>query len=72
MQKMTVYLSDGLKRRLTRAAHRRGQSEAALIRAAIVGLLAEEGRLRPTLPLFRSGDPTVAERVDEALTGFGE
>jgi hypothetical protein len=35
-------------------------------------LLAEEGRLRPTLPLFPSGDPTVAERVDEALTGFGE
>jgi hypothetical protein len=24
------------------------------------------------VPLFRSGDPTLAERVDEALSGFGE
>jgi hypothetical protein len=24
------------------------------------------------LPLFSSGDPTLAERVDEELAGFGE
>jgi hypothetical protein len=45
---------------------------AALIRAAIERLLEEEARPRPTLPLFRSGDPAFAERVDEALAGFGE
>jgi hypothetical protein len=73
MQKTTVYLPDALKRRLAQAAHRRGQPEAALIRAAAIErLLEEEARPRPTLPLFRSGDPTLAERVDEALVGFGE
>jgi Arc/MetJ-type ribon-helix-helix transcriptional regulator len=72
MQKTTVYLPDALKRRLAQAAHRGGQSEAALIRTAIERLLDEEARPAPTLPLFRSGDPTLAERVDEALTGFGE
>jgi Ribbon-helix-helix protein, copG family len=72
MQKTTVYLPDALKRRLAQAAHRRGQPEAALIRAAIERLLDEEARPRPTVPLFRSGDPTLAERVDEALSGFGE
>jgi hypothetical protein len=43
-----------------------------LIRAATEGLLEEEARPRPTSPLFRSGDPTLAERADEALAGFGE
>jgi hypothetical protein len=57
---------------LAQAAHRRGQPEAALIRAAIERLLDEEARPRPTVPLFRSGDPTLAERVDEVLSGFGE
>ena len=72
MEKTTVYLPAALKRRLAEAAHRRGQPEAALIRAAIERLLDEEARPRPTLPLFRSGDPALAERVDEALDGFGE
>jgi hypothetical protein len=35
------------------------------------GLTGEAPR-RPTLPLFRSGDPTLAEHVDEASTGFGQ
>ncbi|HET9005650.1 MAG TPA: CopG family transcriptional regulator [Actinomycetes bacterium] len=72
MQKTTVYLPEALTRRLAQAAPRRGQPEAALIRAAIERLLDDEARPRPTLPLFRSGDPTLAERVDEALAGFGE
>jgi hypothetical protein len=29
-------------------------------------------RARPRLPLFASGDPTLAERVEERLVGFGE
>ncbi len=72
MHKTTVYLPDALKRRLAQVAHRRGQPEAALIRAAIERLLADEARPRPTLPLFHSGDPTLAEHVDDALAGFGE
>lgn len=72
VHKTTVYLPDALKRRLAQAAHRRGQPEAALIRAAIERFLASEAPQRPTLPLFRSGDPTLAEHVDEALAGFGE
>jgi Ribbon-helix-helix protein, copG family len=72
VHKTTVYLPDALKRRLAQAARRRGQSEAELIRAAIERLLAGEAPRRPTLPLFRSGDPTLAEHVDEALAGFGE
>jgi metal-responsive CopG/Arc/MetJ family transcriptional regulator len=71
MQKTTVYLPETLKRRLAEAAHRRGQPEAELIRQAIERLLAEEGRPRPRA-LFRSGDPTLARRVYEALVGFGE
>jgi len=72
VHKTTVYLPDDLKRRLMKTAQRRGEPEAALIRAAIERLLADESPPRPTLPLFRSGDPTLAERVDEALAGFGE
>ncbi len=72
MQKTTIYLPDALKRRLAQAAHRRGEPEAVLIRAPIERLLDHEAPPRPTLPLFASGDPTLAERVDEALAGFGE
>jgi hypothetical protein len=28
--------------------------------------------VRPTLPLFESGQPDLAERADELLAGFGE
>ena len=66
MQKTTVYLPDALKRRLAQAAHRRGQPEAALIRAAIERLLEGEVRPRPTLPLFRSG--AAAAKTTRLLT----
>jgi plasmid stability protein len=72
MHKTTVYLPDDLKRRLAHAAQQHGQPEAALIRAAIERLLADETSPKPTLPLFRSGDPALAEHVDEAMAGFGE
>jgi CRP-like cAMP-binding protein len=35
-------------------------------------LAADRASAAPTLPLFDSADPTVAERIDEALDGFGE
>jgi hypothetical protein len=32
----------------------------------------DEVRALPRIPLFGSDDPTLAERVDELLDGFGE
>lgn len=73
MKKTTVYLPDDLKAALGRAAVEKGQSEAELIRKAVEDLVRGLGRPRPRLPLFSSGDPTLAERVDEELRrGFGE
>ena len=72
MVKTTVYLPEELKRALERAARTRGRSEAELIREAVTALVAEEEPPRPRLPLFSSGDGTLASRVDEILAdGFG-
>jgi plasmid stability protein len=72
MLKTTVYLPAELKQRLERLAARRGESEAALIREAITRVVDEEAPPSPRLGLFASGDPTLAERVDEELAkGFG-
>jgi Arc/MetJ-type ribon-helix-helix transcriptional regulator len=73
MKKTTVYLPDDLKEALGRAAEARGTSEAGLIREAVRELVRELLEPpKPRLPLFASGDPTLAERVDEELRGFGE
>jgi Arc/MetJ-type ribon-helix-helix transcriptional regulator len=71
MQKTTVYLPDDLKRALEQAATSRGRSEAELIREAIRALTGGVARPR-RLPLFRSGRRGLAERVDQALKGFGK
>ncbi|MGH2392996.1 MAG: ribbon-helix-helix protein, CopG family [Candidatus Limnocylindria bacterium] len=72
MEKTTVYLTDDLKRALRRAARATGRSEAELIREGI-GLVAGTHRVaEPRLPLFESGQPDLAERVDDLLPGFGE
>jgi hypothetical protein len=72
MKKTTVYLPDDLKAALGRAAAEKGQSEAELIRKAVEELVTGLERPRPRLPLFSSGDPTLARRFDEELRGFGE
>jgi len=72
MEKTTVYLPDELKQALRRAARAAGRSEAELIREGI-GLVTGSHRIaEPRLPLFDSGQADLAERVDEALIGFGE
>ncbi len=72
MEKTTVYLPDALKADLSRTARATGRSEAELIREGI-GLVTGSHRIaEPRLPLFTSSDPTLAERVDDALGGFGE
>jgi plasmid stability protein len=72
MKKTTVYLPEDLKSALGRVAAQRGRSEAELIREAIKELVEGSEPPRPRLPLFSSDDPTLAERVDEELRGFGE
>jgi plasmid stability protein len=71
MQKTTVYLPAELKQALAELAARRGQSEADIVREALAALTAAEGPPPPRLPLFRSGKPSLAERVDVHLKGFG-
>jgi Arc/MetJ-type ribon-helix-helix transcriptional regulator len=72
MEKTTVYLPGELKRALRRAASATGRSEADLIREG-VGLVTGTHRIAEArLPLIESGQPDLAERVEEHLTGFGE
>jgi hypothetical protein len=73
VKRTTVYLPEDLKMRLERRARSEGITEAEIIRSALAKELSEPGR-PPTVPLFDRGwgDPTLAERVDEALAGFGD
>jgi len=72
MKKTTVYLPEDLKSALGRIAREKGRSEAELIRGAIRELVQDTEPPRPRLPLFSSGDPTLARRFEEELRGFGE
>jgi Arc/MetJ-type ribon-helix-helix transcriptional regulator len=73
MKRTTVYLPDHLKRALERTAVAQGRSEAEVIRSALTAATGEHAHPRPRLPLFESGDHTLAERADELLEqGFGE
>ena len=72
MRKTTICLPDDLKAALERAAVAQGRSEAALIRDAVRKFTQDVEPPKPRLPLFSSGDPTLAERVDKELKkGFG-
>jgi hypothetical protein len=72
MRKTTIYVPDDLKQALERTAAARGCSEAELVREALRALTARATPPRPRLPLFRSGKPRLADRLDDALAGFGE
>ena len=72
MHKTTVYVPDDLKRALARTAAARGCSEAELIRKALRTVTAGTSPPRPRLPLFESRKPRLAQRLEEALAGFGE
>lgn len=72
MEKTTVYLTEAQKRALATLARQSGRSEAELIRAGIDIVTSVRRVAEPTLPLFDSGDPTLAERAEELLDGFGE
>jgi plasmid stability protein len=73
MKRTTVYLPDDLKAALERTAAAQGKSEAEVVRLALVEATAAYESPLPRVPLFESGDPTLAERVDDVLAhGFGE
>lgn len=73
MRRTTIYLPDDLKAALERTAAAEGRSEAEVVRSALSSATAVHAYPSPRLPLFDSGDPTLAERVDEELaSGFGE
>ncbi len=72
MEKTTVSLPSALKRALRREARATGRSEAELIRDGIGMVTGTHRVAEPRLPLFESGQPDLAERVDELLDGFGE
>jgi hypothetical protein len=72
MHKTTVYLPDGLKAELERVAAATRRSEAELIREGIRMVAQQHTPPAPILPLFASGQPDLAERIDELLAGFGE
>jgi len=72
MRRTTVYLPEDLKAALERAAAAGQRSEADLIREGVRLVVAHEEAPRPRLPLFDSGQPDLADRVDELLEGFGD
>jgi hypothetical protein len=67
VRRTTVYLPDDLKAALERTAAGQGRSEADLVREGVHLVSERYATPEPRLPLFASGDPTLAERVDEAL-----
>jgi hypothetical protein len=73
MRKTTIYLPEPLKAALKRIAADEGTSEADVIRDALRREVQRRARPRPRLPIREAGlgDPSVAERVDELLEGFG-
>lgn len=72
MERTTVYLTESQKRDLKRAARISGRSEAELIREGIEVVTRRHQVAEPTLPLFESGLPDLADDVDSAIEGFGE
>ena len=73
MRRTTIYLPNELKAALERTAVAEGRSEAEVVRSALASVTAEHAYPPPRLPLFQSGDETLAERVEgELARGFGE
>ncbi len=72
MQKTTVYLPDDLKAELARTAAEMGRSEAELIRQGIRLAIAQSLPPAPLSGIFDSGDPSVSQRIDELMEGFGQ
>jgi hypothetical protein len=72
MHETTLYLPDDLKVALEKAAAQRRCSMASIVRDALRAFTASLTPPPPTVPLIRSGQPDLAEQLDDALEGFGE
>jgi hypothetical protein len=72
MRRTTLYIPDQLKREIEAAVEREGLSEAEFMRRALARAVNDSTPPGPRIPLFRSGQPDLAENVDQALDGFGE
>ncbi|MDR1214427.1 MAG: ribbon-helix-helix domain-containing protein [Propionibacteriaceae bacterium] len=71
MTKTTVYLDDSRKEALEQAAQLSGRSQADLIRDGIDHVVQQLLRQRPPLQTASPG-PTVLDRYDELMAGFGQ
>lgn len=72
MEKTTIYLPAELKRAIKRLSRLQARSEAEVIREALARAAAEADSPAPRLPLFQGHGPSIAETVDDALSGgFG-
>jgi hypothetical protein len=72
MTKAVVHLPEDLKADLERVARDEGRSEEELILEGVRRVVETHRSPSPRVPLFASSDPTLAERADELLKGFGE
>lgn len=72
MERTTVYLPADLKAALERVAREQGRSEAEIIREGVRSAVGGTLTPRPQIPLFASGQPTLADDVDSAMAGFGQ
>jgi len=72
MKTAVVHFPEELKADLERVAESEGRTEEDLILEGVRRVVELHGAPPPRIPLFSSGDPTLAERTDELLKGFGE
>jgi len=74
MAKAVIHLSvpEDLKADLERVARDEGRSEEELILESVRRVVEFRRPAAPRIPLFESGDPTLSERADDLLAGFGE
>lgn len=72
MKTAVVHLPEELKADLERVAESEGRTEEDLILEGVRHVVESHGSPPPRIPLFSSGNPTLAERTDELLKGFGE
>jgi predicted transcriptional regulator len=68
--KTNVYLDDGLKADLARAAARAGTSQSQLIRDGVRQIVDHYLWERPAMTAYDDGDP-ITDRIDELMAGFG-
>jgi len=71
MVKTTIYLPESLKAQLERTAAETRRSEADVIREGIGLAVQRHKHPKPRLGIFSSGSPSLRERMDQVLQGFG-